>query len=113
MESDRAALAGMNPASRPTGATSQTHAPPPPNPHVGHDAAELRFQLGVQKVRALYFGLATVVAFTVRVTGLLPVDLLFFPASTLAILTAAANPLVTLADNMDQGADKAAELASR
>ena len=29
-----------------------------------------------------------------------------------AILAAAANPLVTLADNMDQGADKAAELAS-
>jgi succinyl-CoA synthetase beta subunit len=28
-----------------------------------------------------------------------------------AILTAAANPLVTLADNMDSGADKAAELA--
>jgi succinyl-CoA synthetase beta subunit len=30
-----------------------------------------------------------------------------------AILTAANNPLVTLADSMDQGADKAAELASR
>jgi succinyl-CoA synthetase beta subunit len=29
-----------------------------------------------------------------------------------AILQAAANPLVTLADNMDQGADKAAELAA-
>ncbi|MFC5502851.1 ADP-forming succinate--CoA ligase subunit beta [Lysinimonas soli] len=30
-----------------------------------------------------------------------------------AILSAAANPLITLADNMDQGADKAAELASK